>query len=61
MKTVRRRAQPCLQVDELLKKRLGDEEALFVDLAKKYGAAEDPMLADLVSLTDLRLGANELV
>lgn len=38
-----------LQVDELLKRRLGDEDALIGELAKTYSAEEDPLLADLVS------------
>lgn len=37
------------QVDELLKRRLGDEDALIGELAKTYSAEEDPVLADLVS------------
>lgn len=38
-----------LQVDEMLKRRLGDEDALMAELTKTYSAEEDPILADLVS------------
>lgn len=38
------------QVDEMLKRRLGNEDALFSELAEKYEAKEDTLIADLVSM-----------
>lgn len=36
----------------MLKRRLGDEDALFVELVKTYAAEEDPVVAGLVSGRD---------
>ncbi|CAM9142680.1 unnamed protein product, partial [Sphacelaria rigidula] len=36
-----------MQVDEMLKRRLGNEDALFSELAEKYEAKEDTLIADL--------------
>lgn len=35
----------------MLKKRLGQEGALFKELGQKHDAKEDPLIADLVSKT----------
>lgn len=37
-----------MQVDSALKRRLGDEEAFFAELVKRYGVEEDPIVAGLV-------------
>lgn len=41
------------QVDEMLKRRLGNEDALFSELAEKYEAKEDTLIADLVSMKNV--------
>ncbi|CAM9709129.1 unnamed protein product [Pylaiella littoralis] len=37
-----------MQADDMLKRRLGDEEALFAELVKQYSAEEEPDFAALV-------------
>ena len=37
----------------MLKRRLGDEEALFAELAKQFSAEEEPAVATLVSVNGL--------
>lgn len=46
---------PFFQVDDMLKRRLGDEEALFAELTKQYCAEEDPGVAALVRRVPMRL------
>lgn len=36
------------KADDMLKRRLGDEEALFAELVKQYSAEEEPDFAALV-------------